>query len=152
MKSSGGLQLISFSILPGVTNYAKAFNAAFILLKNSYQGPGSTRQMVIMFLTDGSPSDDKGNIMQTIKDRNAELHNKVVIMTYGMLVDKKILLDIANQDGTSYGVSKAQSVTVSKFMHIIKQHIQKRDDVSKHILILSSPSSSAPLKFFFFYF
>ena len=133
MKSSGELQLISFSILPGVTNYAKAFSAAFILLKNAYQGPGSTRQMVIMFLTDGSPSDDKGNIMQTIKDGNAELHNKVVIMTYGMLFDKKILLDIANQDGTSYGVSKAQGVTVSKFVYIINQHLQKRDDVLKHI-------------------
>ena len=79
-----------------------------------------------MFFTDGTPSDDKVNIMQTIKDRNAELHNKVVIMTYGMLVYTKILLDIANQDGTSYGVDKTQSVTVSKFKH----HISHLNNVS----------------------
>lgn len=69
--------------------------------------------MLIMFLTDGEPSDDKTNIMQTIKNRNAELRNKVIIMTYGMLVNKKILMDIANQDGTSYGVSMSSGVTVS---------------------------------------
>ena len=71
--------------------------------------------MVIMFLTDGAPSDDKANIMQTIKNRNLELHNKVIIMTYGMMLNKKILQDIANQDGTSYGVYKDTSsgITVS---------------------------------------
>ena len=71
--------------------------------------------MVILFLTDGVPSDDKRSIMQTIKDRNAELNNKVIIMSYGMMFNKKILLDIANQDGTSYGVSMSSGVTVSSF-------------------------------------
>ncbi|KAL9960894.1 hypothetical protein ACROYT_G034402 [Oculina patagonica] len=99
----------------GVTNYIYAFEAAFRLLKTSYSGQGSTRIMVIMFLTDGAPSDDKTSIMQTIKDKNAELHNKVVIMTYGMLVNDKILLDIAIQDGTSYGVSKSHGVTAGSF-------------------------------------
>ena len=102
-----------FCFNSGVTNYVHAFEAAFRLLKTSYPGQGSTRIMVIMFLTDGAPSDDKGSIMQTIKDKNAELHNKVVIMTYGMLVNEMILFDIANQDGTSYGVSKSHGVTVS---------------------------------------
>ncbi|KAJ7382932.1 hypothetical protein OS493_031707 [Desmophyllum pertusum] len=101
-----------------VTNYANAFNAAFRLLKKSYPGQGSTRNMVIIFLTDGTPSDDKTNIMQTIKDRNAELHNKVIIMTYGILVNKNILLDIANQDGTSYGVSMSPGVTPGKFTSV----------------------------------
>lgn len=66
-----------------------------------------------MFLTDGVPSDDKTNIMQTIKNGNAHLDNKVIIMTYGMMVNKKILQDIANQDGNSYGVSRTSGVTVS---------------------------------------
>ena len=71
--------------------------------------------MVILSLTDGVPSDDKTSIMQTIKDRNAELNNKVIIMSYGIMINKKILLDIANQDGTSYGVSMSSGVTVSSF-------------------------------------
>ncbi|PFX25481.1 VWFA and cache domain-containing protein 1 [Stylophora pistillata] len=102
----------------GVTNYAKAFSAAFRLLKNSYDGPDSTRKLMIFFLTDGLPSDDKANIMRTIKESNAELHNKVVIMTYGMLFAKKILLDIANQDGTSYGVDKTQNAMAGNFTSI----------------------------------
>lgn len=108
--------MLSFCFASGVTNYVHAFQAAFRLLKTSYLGQGSTRNMVIMFLTDGTPSDDKASIMQTIKDKNEELHNKVVIMTYGMLVNHKILLDIANQDGTSYGVSKSSGVIVSQFL------------------------------------
>ncbi|KAL9960905.1 hypothetical protein ACROYT_G034413 [Oculina patagonica] len=39
-------------------------------------------------------------------------------MTYGMLVNEKILLDIANQDGTSYGVPKAPFVIPGKFTSI----------------------------------
>ena len=51
--------------------------------------------------------------METIKTKNAELNNAVVIMTYGMLQNLQILRDIANQDGTQHGVSKAADVTVS---------------------------------------
>ena len=68
---------------------------------------------MIIFLTDGGPSDAASDIMQTIKTKNAELNNTVVIMTYGMLKDLQILKDIANQDGSNYGVSKAPDVTVS---------------------------------------
>ena len=45
--------------------------------------------------------------MQTIQTENAELDNKVVIMTYGMEQDLQILRDIANQDGGRYGVLQA---------------------------------------------
>ena len=51
--------------------------------------------------------------MQTIQTENAELDNKVVIMTYGMEQDLQILRDIANQDGGRYGVSQTSDVTVS---------------------------------------
>ena len=51
--------------------------------------------------------------MQTIQTENAELDNKVVIMTYGMEQDLQILRDIANQDGGRYGVLQASDVTVS---------------------------------------
>ena len=54
--------------------------------------------------------------MQIIKNKNAELNNAVIIMTFGMLVNeetKKILQDIAEQDGNAYGVSKTPDITVS---------------------------------------
>lgn len=51
--------------------------------------------------------------MQTIKTKNAELNNAVVIMTYGMELNLQILEDIAKQDGSRYGVPKAPDVTVS---------------------------------------
>ena len=102
-----------FFICVGGTSYGKAFTQAFDLLKSSSLQNNPTRKKVILFLTDGKPNDDKSSIMKIIKDENAQLNNKVIIMTYGMLVNAQILLDIANQDGTSYGISKAPFVTVS---------------------------------------
>ena len=52
--------------------------------------------------------------MQTIKAKNAELNNEVVILTYGMLMEGKdlqILKDIAKQEGQ--GVTRPPDVTVS---------------------------------------
>lgn len=71
---------------------------------------------MIIFLTDGKPNDGPGSIMQIIKNKNAELNNTVIIMTFGMQVDEKtkqILQDIAKQDGNAYGVSKTPDITVS---------------------------------------
>ncbi|KAL9960925.1 hypothetical protein ACROYT_G034433 [Oculina patagonica] len=59
--------------------------------------------------------------MQTIKTKNAELNNTVVIMTYGMIsdsLDLQILRDIAKQDGSRYGVPKASDVTAGKFTYV----------------------------------
>lgn len=86
------------------------------MLKGTSAGRGSSRKKVIIFLTDGNPNDAAKLIMETIKTKNAELNNAVVIMTYGMLQDLQILRDIAKQDGTSYGVSKAPDVTVSTYV------------------------------------
>ena len=97
----------------GDTQYSKAFRSAFNLLKGSSSGREASRTKVIIFLTDGKPTDEPTEIMQTIQTENAELNNKVVIMTYGMEQDLQILRDIANQDGGRYGVSQASDVTVS---------------------------------------
>jgi len=104
----------------GGTQYGNTFIRAFDLLKGSGSSLQNNfrRQKVILFLTDGEPNDDKSHIMRIIKDKNAELNNSVIIMTYGMFVNAPILLDIANQDGTSYGVSKAPDVTHGKFTSI----------------------------------
>ena len=71
---------------------------------------GSTRKRVILFLTDGQPQDDKKTILQTIKTKNSELQNSVVILTYGMLQNLPILQDIARQGG--HGVIPASDVIV----------------------------------------
>ena len=97
----------------GDTQYSKAFRSAFNLLKGSSSGRETSRTKVIIFLTDGKPTDEPTEIMQTIQTENAELDNKVVIMTYGMEQDLQILRDIANQDGGRYGVSQTSDVTVS---------------------------------------
>ena len=71
---------------------------------------GSTRKRVILFLTDGQPQDDKKTILQTIKTKNSELQNSVVILTYGMLQNLPILQDIARQGG--HEVTPASDVIV----------------------------------------
>ena len=100
----------------GGTDYSKAFTLAFDLFKGTSAGKDSSRKKVIIFLTDGVPNDAANIIMETIKTKNAELNNAVVILTYGMQQDLKILRDIAEQDGTDYSVPKAADVTVSKPM------------------------------------
>ena len=102
-----------FFLYTGSTFYSRALTVAFDLLKGSSTGRDSSREKVIIFLTDGEPNDTPREIIEKIKTKNAELNNAVVIMTYGMLQDLQILRDIANQDGTAYGVAKAADVTVS---------------------------------------
>lgn len=40
-------------------------------------------EKLIMFLTDGKPSDTDTSIMQTLREENAKLGNKVMMFTYG---------------------------------------------------------------------
>lgn len=99
----------------------KAFTRAFDLLKGSSAEKDPFRRKIIVFLTDGKPKDSAKDIMQTIRRKNAELNNSVVIMTYGMMsedLDLQILRDIAEQNGTRYGVPKAPDVIVSKYRNI----------------------------------
>ena len=39
---------------------------------------------VILFLTDGEPGDKAEDILKTIREENAKLNNKVVILSYGI--------------------------------------------------------------------
>ena len=65
---------------------------------------------VILFLTDGKPGENKRTIIETIKTRNAELMNEVVILTYGMFTNLPILTEMAEQAGQ--GVAQAPDVKV----------------------------------------
>ena len=100
----------NFFLFIGGTDYSKAFIKAFDLFNGTSGISGSSRKKVIIFLTDGRPNDNEKTILQTIKTKNAELNNEVVIMTYGMLANLPILRYIAEQEGL--GVTKPSDVTV----------------------------------------
>ena len=97
----------------GSTQYSKAFCSAFNLLKSTSTGREPSRTKVMIFLTDGEPTDEPTEIMQTIQTKNAELNNKVVIMTYGMEQDLSNPSRYCLSRRWRYGVSQATDVTVS---------------------------------------
>ena len=101
-----------FFCFTGQTQFIPAFRKAFELLKSSVsKNSGESRQRVILFLTDGDPSDSKEDLFRIIRDRNLELNNSVIIMTYGFdRAYQEILIDIANQNTTKYGVPANTSV------------------------------------------
>ena len=116
----------TFFLSLGETQYRLAFEKAFNLLKGTTsEDAGKPKRKVILFLTDGAPSDDKKAIFQTIRDRNLELNNSVVILTFGFGgVDQEtmnILQDIALQNTAKYGVFSNASfgdITV-KFLSVL---------------------------------
>ena len=85
---------------------------AFDLLKASAVGESDkTKRRIILFLTAGDPTDDRGLIFKTIRDRNLELNNSVIIFTFGIdTPNPEILIDIANQNTTNYGYPRNVSV------------------------------------------
>ena len=94
------------------TRFVPAFEKAFELLKGSVsKNSGKSRKRVILFLTDGNPTDSTTDLFKIIRDRNLELNNSVIILTYGFdSAYQEILIDIANQNTTKYGVPANTSV------------------------------------------
>ena len=85
---------------------------AFDLLKASALGESDkTKRRIILFLTAGDPTDNRGLIFKTIRDRNLELNNSVIIFTFGIdTPNPEILTDIAIQNTTKYGYPRNVSV------------------------------------------
>ncbi|XP_077862056.1 VWFA and cache domain-containing protein 1-like [Saccoglossus kowalevskii] len=117
----------------GDTHYITAFEKAFDLLEASQPVEGELqRDQVILFLTDGEPTDGgesvsllekKRNIIHTIVRRNAKMNNEVVIFTFGLGEDPdhQFLRHIAEQDGTVYNVQRnntAGEVTPGHYKHV----------------------------------
>ena len=102
----------SNSCFTGETQYRLAFEKAFSLLKGSIsEEPENNKKRLILFLTDGTPTDPNIPIFETIRNRNFELNNSVVILTFGFgSADQAILQDIAKQDTAKYGVPANTSV------------------------------------------
>ncbi|XP_014676321.1 PREDICTED: VWFA and cache domain-containing protein 1-like [Priapulus caudatus] len=106
----------------GSTFYRKALRAAFGLLKKT--PTTSQRDKVILFLTDGIPSDSPVEIMESIKGLNKELNNTVMIVTYGLgeaasSKGTEILTSMAEQNGTLYEVELEPNVRKGAFIPIL---------------------------------
>ena len=100
------------SCFTGDTRFIPAFEKAFELLKSLVsKNSGKSKRRVILFLTDGNPTDSKTDLFRIIRDRKFELNNSVIILTYGFdRAYQEILIDIANQNTTKYGVPANTSV------------------------------------------
>ena len=99
--------------LTGQTQYRLGLEKAFSLLRGSVSAEsGKTKKRVILFMTDGAPSDNRKDlIFETIRDRNLELNNSVVILTYGFgSADQEILEDIAKQNTAKHNIPVNTSV------------------------------------------
>ena len=96
----------------GRSVYQVGLEKAFDLLKASAVGESDkTKRRIILFLTDGEPTDDRRLIFQTIGDKNLELNNSVIIFTFGIDThNPEILTDIANQNTSKYGYPRNVSV------------------------------------------
>ncbi|XP_014680170.1 PREDICTED: uncharacterized protein LOC106820137 [Priapulus caudatus] len=106
----------------GSTFYREALRAAFGLLKET--PTTSQRDKVILFLTDGVPSDSPVEIMESIKELNKELNNTVMIVTYGLgeaasSKGTEILTSMAEQNGTLYEVELEPNVRKGAFIPIL---------------------------------
>ncbi|XP_070572711.1 VWFA and cache domain-containing protein 1-like [Ptychodera flava] len=121
----------------GRTVYSEALNEAFNLLQASELADSQDREHVILFLTDGQPEDavDDGlsegekktrrrhDIMNMTKTRNAEIGNRVIILTFGLgnQLDEVLLEAMAQQDGTDFGIprdSSAGEIKVGRFTKV----------------------------------
>ena len=102
-----------FLFFSGNSVYQKGFEKACALLKASAsEESNKNKKRVILFLTDGEPSDRNVSlIFQTIRDCNLQLNNSLIIFTYGIgTVNKEILVDIAIQNTTKYGFHPDKSL------------------------------------------
>ena len=116
---------MSFSF-QGTSKYETAFEKACELLKATVsEKDGKIKKKVILFLTDGDPSDaNRSLIFKTIRDCNTELKNSIIIFTYGIgnAVNQEILKDIANLKTEKYGYPADRTVgaiTVKSYVCVI---------------------------------
>ncbi|XP_071949527.1 VWFA and cache domain-containing protein 1-like [Antedon mediterranea] len=109
-----GLEAEINNISPsGDTYYVNAINLAFDLLESSIP-ENQFRSQLILFLTDGIPTDSKDAVMETLLQRNQALLFKVTILTFGfgIGIDEStgILSDIALQNYQKYNLTPDTSV------------------------------------------
>ncbi|XP_068714502.1 VWFA and cache domain-containing protein 1-like [Montipora foliosa] len=108
----------------GDSIYEVAFEKACTLLKaTASEKNQKNRKRVILFLTNGYPSDTNSSlIFKTIRDCNTELNNSIIIFTFGIgTVNQEILKDIATLNTKKYGFLADRTVgdiTPGNYTHI----------------------------------
>ncbi|KAK3750190.1 hypothetical protein QZH41_015424, partial [Actinostola sp. cb2023] len=102
------------------TMYSYALKSAFQMLMNSKPDEQTERKQVVLFLTDGQPTNPKESIMREIVESNAVLGNQAIFMTYGIGDGNlEFLENMAKQEGYGYKWNAtAGKVTVGKFIQI----------------------------------
>ncbi|XP_068714501.1 VWFA and cache domain-containing protein 1-like [Montipora foliosa] len=109
----------------GNSIYEVAFEKACSLLKAAASEKNQkNRKRVILFLTNGHPSDTNSSlIFKTIRDCNTELNNSIIIFTFGIgtVNQEMILKDIATLNTKKYGFFADRTVgdiTPGNYTHI----------------------------------
>uniref|UniRef100_H2Z2Q4 VWFA domain-containing protein n=1 Tax=Ciona savignyi TaxID=51511 RepID=H2Z2Q4_CIOSA len=91
----------------GGTYYSTALTKAFAF----FQSEPADLDRVILFMSDGAPSDSASVIMSTQIRGNERLNNSVIIMTYGLgSADFTVLTHMAQNNGAAYGITKTLGV------------------------------------------
>lgn len=109
-------------IIPnGGTQYNPALKLAFDYFDTAFnESLNMERKRVMLFLSDGEPSDDHSSFFRTIVNRNSNLNMSIVIMTYaiGPSIGTELLEAIAMQDGSDYGIDNEPESHEGEFFEI----------------------------------
>ncbi|KAK3737749.1 hypothetical protein QZH41_017207, partial [Actinostola sp. cb2023] len=125
----------------GGTHYRKGFEAAFRLLENSAITEASLRlQSVILFITDGPPSDIKNTVIQSLRRHKSlwkQARRKLAVLTYGIgsnIKMKKFLKRLSKETGTIdnhvENVADLQAQLTSYYKHVHQAHANMAYTVS----------------------
>ncbi|CAH1782873.1 unnamed protein product, partial [Owenia fusiformis] len=131
------------------TNYTAAIETVFNLLLDSVDLDGNeARDKVILFLTDGTPTDaNTSTIFEAIMNGNTKLKNKVVILTYGIgsvATDEstqQILTKMANQTIRDETNGKVREGTFT----VVEDALNLRQTMSSYYQYFSRSTYDSPI-------
>ncbi|XP_062512839.1 VWFA and cache domain-containing protein 1-like isoform X2 [Corticium candelabrum] len=103
----------------GTTDYVSALVLAFQLIEGTAHSQKDGNKRVILFLTDGEPTNEHADIMRTINNHNKRLNYSVILLTYGMNIPSHgdaatILEDMATQNFAKHGIINSGSPTIGR--------------------------------------
>ncbi|XP_062591885.1 VWFA and cache domain-containing protein 1-like [Saccostrea cucullata] len=139
----------------GGSNYEVGLRKAFGYFKTNSTEQNAARDMIILFVTDGTNSG--GNPLEVIKNENQKIQNRVVINTYGLGNSlssqvKELLVNMSKQTlhDDSYGyVTPGKSYTLTDAMlPSLREAMGTYYDYSS-VSISQTPTYTQPYKDFF---
>ncbi|XP_039253634.2 VWFA and cache domain-containing protein 1-like isoform X1 [Styela clava] len=136
----------------GTTSYALALSKAFDFFDGT-PIKNKRAERVILFLSDGKPTDKPTElasgryIFTDLKERNKNLNNSVILMTYGLGDDDfDILRAMASQNGTQYGIEgdSAEAIKVGSFT-LVKDPTNLRQEMASYYRFFSKRTTQTTL-------